>query len=715
MLKKLFGKYRFLVVSIALFLILDLGVLALNFYTSGKIAEQTERINLAGRQRTLTQQMSKATLYIKAQKLQAWVYQSGLGELRDHYTVFGDTIRAFNEGGKIRSAQTGNPIFIEPVDTVEGREILAAATQLWSDFDAAISPLMVDILVTDEEIESASAFIAATNLAMFDLMNQLTEHFTRESEAQTSMLRRVQVTGIALATLNFFVILFHFLGQLRGRDRKLEVKQHESDQILSTIDEGVFLLDEELVIGGQHSRSLRRVFATRHVAKRRFGRFLSVFFSEKVVKAATDYASLYFQAHINPDLIGDVNPLKRVSATVALDSGEVEKKFLDFSFAPLRPKGEKKMLLVTVRDVTDSILLEEQSEQRDIEIEQQLALFSQILPIDPADLEAFIRESVQGLERFNELLKRSKKVNDNFEKTLTRMLRESHKLKGNASALGFEWMSAQVHNFEGAIESLRQQGERKILRGQDLLPLTIQLKQLYDSMEMVNQLRERLRAYGIKHGNSTTSETMVSAITNEPLENRRWFALRGLVKKMARSEDIEVELRLRGFNEPLDAELTQKLYPLAVQLVRNSVVHGIEGKPVRRKLKKPNSGQICLSLSNDGKHNYRLILEDDGRGFDYPAIRKAMIEKGLVTETEAKKMSKTKLIQRTFSGRFSTRNSANVNAGRGVGLALVWEQVRALEGNLKVRSVEHEFTQFIIDFTHVEGDGRVPVLTKSVA
>ena len=53
-----FGKYRFLVVSIALFLIFDLGVLGLNFYTSGKIAEQTERINLAGRQRTLTQQLS---------------------------------------------------------------------------------------------------------------------------------------------------------------------------------------------------------------------------------------------------------------------------------------------------------------------------------------------------------------------------------------------------------------------------------------------------------------------------------------------------------------------------------------------------------------------------------------------------------------------------------------------------------------------------------
>jgi len=123
-----FGKYRVLVVSIALFLIFDLGVLALNFYTSGKIAEQTERINLAGRQRTLTQQMSKATLYIKSQKLQLWVYQSGLGELRDYYFTFSETLKAFNQGGQTTSAETGEVVTIELVQDLKGREILNKAS-----------------------------------------------------------------------------------------------------------------------------------------------------------------------------------------------------------------------------------------------------------------------------------------------------------------------------------------------------------------------------------------------------------------------------------------------------------------------------------------------------------------------------------------------------------------------------------------------------------
>jgi len=215
------GKYRFLVISIAFFLIFDLGVLGLNFYTSGKIAEQTERINLAGRQRTLTQQMSKATLYIKAQKLQQWVYKSGLDELTDYYQVFGDTLALFDEGGVITSIETGKVVDIDQVKDLEARQILEDSIILWKGFEKVMSPMMVDSLITDEEIIPASEFIAKNNLAMFTMMDQLTNRFTVLSERQTSFLRMVQVIGILLATINFFIILFHFIRQLRERDEKI--------------------------------------------------------------------------------------------------------------------------------------------------------------------------------------------------------------------------------------------------------------------------------------------------------------------------------------------------------------------------------------------------------------------------------------------------------------------------------------------------------------
>ena len=148
MFNSLFGKYRFLVVSIALFLIFDLGVLLLNFYTSGKISEQTQLIDAAARQRTLTQQMSKATLYLKSQKLQSWVYQSGLDELRDHYQTFDQTLIAFNEGGTINSPRTGLPISSPATEDVAALTILAEANGLWKGFESAIDPLMIDNIVS---------------------------------------------------------------------------------------------------------------------------------------------------------------------------------------------------------------------------------------------------------------------------------------------------------------------------------------------------------------------------------------------------------------------------------------------------------------------------------------------------------------------------------------------------------------------------------------
>ena len=71
-----------------------------------------------------------------------------------------------------------------------------------------------------------------------------------------------------------------------------------------------------------------------------------------------------------------------------------------------------------------------------------------------------------------------------------------------------------------------------------------------------------------------------------------------------------------------------------------------------------------------------------------------------MTESEAKSLGNSGLLRYAFKDALSTRGNVDDLAGRGVGLALVWQQVKELDGKLKVRSVKNEFTQFIIDFTH---------------
>lgn len=700
----MFGKYRFLVVSIALFLVFDLGVLVLNFYTSGKIAEQAELINLAGRQRTLTQQMSKATLYIKAQKLQLWVYQSGLDELRGHYTTFADTLRVFNEGGAIESTGDGQPIKIKAVVSPQGLQILERANLLWREFESALAPLMVDTLVTDEEIGPASAFIASNNAAMFTLMDDLTEYFKASAERQTVFLRRAQVVGISLATVNFFIILFHFLKQLRGRDLKIKIKQHESDQILNTIGEGVFLLDQNLAMSGQYSRQLEAIFSTRRVAGQRFERFLSQYFANKTVDLAMDFVSLYFRQHIDPTLIEDVNPLKKIEATITADDGETVQKYLDFSFAPLSQSQDDSTILVTVKDVTAQILLDAQDEQVADELEQKMSLLTQILPIPYQELDYFIQECTQGYERVNALLKDTRHITDNFEDTLNRIAREIHRLKGSAAALNLNWIAEQHHVFEDNIEALRERGNVKKLSGRHLLPLTIKLKSGYESLELVSQLRDRLGSYSSVSDVNENQRTPARFDQKKSGIDKTWCSLYNHANSLAHDQGLSLDVELRGFESPLESPLTAKLHPIAIQLLRNSIAHGIEDSDARRRLKKPNRGQLSITLSHDEGGNYRFTFQDDGRGFDYAAIRGELVTKNILTTEEAKQANKGDLVRHAFMDNVSTQLNTDQISGRGAGLPLVWQLVQSIDGRLKVRSVEREFTQFIIEFEHRDNE-----------
>ena len=56
------GKYREIVLAVAFFLVFDLAVLVLNFYISFQLSADAVSINLSGRQRMLSQRMTKVLL-----------------------------------------------------------------------------------------------------------------------------------------------------------------------------------------------------------------------------------------------------------------------------------------------------------------------------------------------------------------------------------------------------------------------------------------------------------------------------------------------------------------------------------------------------------------------------------------------------------------------------------------------------------------------------
>ncbi|WP_227498080.1 ATP-binding protein [Moraxella macacae] len=157
----------------------------------------------------------------------------------------------------------------------------------------------------------------------------------------------------------------------------------------------------------------------------------------------------------------------------------------------------------------------------------------------------------------------------------------------------------------------------------------------------------------------------------------------------------QVQLRASGLDKTqLPHQIESTLKEIIIQLVRNSVVHGIESPEKRVQMGKAAVGNIQLSLL-DLAESYKLTIEDDGAGINYEAIRQKAINMGFQPEDVAT-WSRQKLTSLLFKSGFSTQDTADEDAGRGVGLDIIKDNVQQLQGTLGVDTKENQYTRFTI-------------------
>ncbi len=87
-------------------------------------------------------------------------------------------------------------------------------------------------------------------------------------------------------------------------------------------------------------------------------------------------------------------------------------------------------------------------------------------------------------------------------------------------------------------------------------------------------------------------------------------------------------------------------------------------------------------------------MEDDGAGIVTEAVLDAALQRGLITEAEAGQLDAKAVLGLIFRPGFSTRDGADRDAGRGVGLDLVRRVVRDLGGRVGVATAPGRSTRF---------------------
>jgi two-component system chemotaxis sensor kinase CheA len=119
--------------------------------------------------------------------------------------------------------------------------------------------------------------------------------------------------------------------------------------------------------------------------------------------------------------------------------------------------------------------------------------------------------------------------------------------------------------------------------------------------------------------------------------------------------------------------------------VRNAVAHGIEAPRVRATLGKPEEGQIRVSVERRAE-GVVVCCSDDGAGLDVAEIGRAAARRGLLDPTEIQSLTLDRAVAILAGGGVSTRERADLVAGRGIGLNAVSVAVARAHGRWTVRS-----------------------------
>ena len=171
----------------------------------------------------------------------------------------------------------------------------------------------------------------------------------------------------------------------------------------------------------------------------------------------------------------------------------------------------------------------------------------------------------------------------------------------------------------------------------------------------------------------------------QPIGNA-WSKLPRIVRDLSSDLGKKIELVMEGADTELDRQILELIKDPLIHMVRNCADHAIEEPQERAALGKSETGTIRVSAYHEGG-SVTIAITDDGRGMDTARIRRKAVQRGLVGEAEAERLSEAQVLRFVFHPGFSTSDTVTAISGRGVGMDVVKVNVDAIGGLIDIASV----------------------------
>ncbi|MCL2243961.1 MAG: ATP-binding protein [Treponema sp.] len=429
---------------------------------------------------------------------------------------------------------------------------------------------------------------------------------------------------------------------------------------------GLFFMDQGYVIQDHYSRYLEEMLSEKELFGKLFTDIIANSVTSNELESIKDYFKMVIDRTYDQEMLDDINPLNELHYVNARTG---DRKVFQCAFATVERARAEVFLLVTVYDITAKVELQQRLAEEEARRQEEMASVFELIQVQPDVFSDFMEDMEFEFDSIDKTLKHDKLT---AHEALVKVYQSVHAIKSNAVILGLNVFGTKVHNLESNIKKLREiEGEVPFA---EMLNLAMYIEKISQEKEGFRDVIGKLQSY---------------AASGESKKQNVKVLIESLAKTVSRAaEDMGKQVKFAVDDiqsEAIDNGPRRIMKEILMQLIRNSVVHGIEPPDVRKSINKNETGTVALSIRMaDDNKNILIKLSDDGKGLDYRKISERAVAGKIIKKEEAN--NKDMLIKAIFTPGFSTADDEGVHAGRGIGLNLVRDRIKEVNGTIKLRS-----------------------------
>lgn len=468
----------------------------------------------------------------------------------------------------------------------------------------------------------------------------------------------------------------------------------QSEVVFQNVQQGIFLLDRQFKISKLYSKAMESIFDQKKIGGESFASFMRPLIIPRDLEALEMFMRHLFNPEMDEDVVNQLNPIEQVKIFTDKD-GVVNTKYIHVSFTRIVRKDKIRNIMVTISDETKSVLLQQHLEEAEKKKKHETEQVLSILKIDPSVMRGFLFNSKKALSQISGHYESHK--GDDYSELLEVTFQTIHNLKGNATVIGLELMAGKFHDIEDSVVKMKS----KELKGKDFLTV---LYEIDEADKMLNDMGEMLRKVADIYRKFPSEGQVVSNI----------MVINTLQKGIeTMSEDLgkPMSFELKNDNNIVIPEVyVNPFKDIMIQLIRNTMAHGIEDGNERIAQGKALKGAISIEINETENEELLFSYKDDGAGLDLDKIKEKAITHSIISQYEAEKLSKKKVPDLIFEKGFSTTAKADNYSGRGQGMNLVKSIIEEQGGTFAINFEKNKFFEMTIKFppnfnTDAENEG----------